>query len=69
EVEFGEVHAFVGQDFFQAVVQAAPRGPGTVPRARPRMSGQPGRGTAGSPAPRGGRMGSVVGGDRPGNAG
>ncbi|WP_123681150.1 magnesium and cobalt transport protein CorA [Curtobacterium sp. PhB115] len=50
EVEFGEVHAFVGEDFFLVVVKADPRGAPTVPRALQRMSGKPGLVTVGPQA-------------------
>jgi magnesium transporter len=49
-VEFGEVHAFVGADFFLTVVKKDPRGKDAVPRALKRMSGKPGLVTVGPQA-------------------
>ncbi len=60
EVEFGEVHAFVGEEFFLAVVQADPRGKQTVPRALQRMSGKPGLVTVGPQAQLWALMDSIV---------
>ncbi len=60
EVEFGEVHAFVGEDFFLAVVPADPRGPQAVSRALQRMSGKPGLVTAGPQAQLWALMDSIV---------
>ncbi|MCJ1714705.1 magnesium and cobalt transport protein CorA [Microbacterium sp. M1A1_1b] len=60
EVAFGEVHAFVGDDFFLAVVQADPRGQQVVPRALQRMSGKPGLVTAGPQAQLWALMDSIV---------
>jgi magnesium transporter len=65
EVEFGEVHAFVGQDFFLAVVQDDPRGRNVVPRALQRMSGKPGLVTAGPQAQLWALMDSIVDDYRP----
>ncbi|PZE96108.1 transporter [Curtobacterium sp. MCBD17_008] len=65
EVEFGEVHAFVGEDFFLAVVQADPRGGRAVPRALQRMSGKPGLVTAGPQAQLWALMDSIVDDYRP----
>ncbi|MBF4582752.1 magnesium and cobalt transport protein CorA [Curtobacterium sp. VKM Ac-2865] len=65
EVEFGEVHAFVGDDFFLAVVQADPRGRNVVPRALQRMSGKPGLVTAGSQAQLWALMDTIVDDYRP----
>jgi magnesium transporter len=60
EVEFGEVHAFVGEQFFLAVVKADPRGRNVVPRALQRMSGKPGLVTAGPQAQLWALMDSIV---------
>jgi magnesium transporter len=49
-VEFGEVHAFVGEKFFLAVVKEDPRGKDAVPKALRRMSGKPGLVTVGPQA-------------------
>jgi magnesium transporter len=49
-LEFGEVHAFVGEHFFLTVVKADPRGKDAVPRALQRMSGKPGLVTVGPQA-------------------
>jgi len=65
EVEFGEVHAFVGSDFFLAVVPADPRGPQAVPRALQRMSGKPGLVTVGPQAQLWALMDSIVDGYAP----
>jgi magnesium transporter len=65
EVEFGEVHAFVGEDFFLAVVQADPRGRNVVPRALQRMSGKPGLVTAGPQAQLWALMDTIVDDYRP----
>ncbi|KQS14586.1 magnesium and cobalt transport protein CorA [Curtobacterium sp. MCLR17_007] len=60
EVAFGEVHAFVGDGFFLAVVQADPRGRQVVPRSLQRMSGKPGLVTAGPQAQLWALMDSIV---------
>ncbi|RUQ05976.1 magnesium and cobalt transport protein CorA [Curtobacterium sp. HSID17257] len=65
EVEFGEVHAFVGQDFFLAVVPADPRGPQAVPHALRRLSGKPALVTAGPQAQLWALMDSIVDGYAP----
>jgi magnesium transporter len=65
QVEFGEVHAFVGEDFFLTVVQADPRGRTVVPRSLQRMSGKPGLVTAGPQAQLWALMDSIVDGYQP----
>lgn len=65
EVEFGEVHAFVGESFFLAVVQSDPRGRDAVPRALQRMSGKPGLVTVGPQAQLWALMDSIVDGYLP----
>ncbi|KQO60389.1 magnesium and cobalt transport protein CorA [Curtobacterium sp. Leaf261] len=64
-VEFGEVHAFVGPQFFIAVVKADPRGPNAIPRALTRMSGKPGLVSAGPQAQLWALFDSIVDGYQP----